>query len=91
MVLFYREEQSIADVARQLDLSEDAVKQRLSRGRAILREEIAALVESALTRSRPTAAFTASVIGALTLGTGSPRQVPPDAGRSWLPPRKPSR
>jgi RNA polymerase sigma factor (sigma-70 family) len=71
MVLFYREEQSIADVATKLDLSEDAVKQRLSRGRAMLREEMAALVESALTRSRPTAAFTASVMGALTLGTGS--------------------
>ena len=80
MVLFYREEQSIADVAAQLDLSEDAVKQRLSRGRAMLREEMAALVESALTRSRPTAAFTASVMGALTLGTGSSASAAGTAG-----------
>jgi RNA polymerase sigma factor (sigma-70 family) len=80
MVLFYREEQSIADVATQLDLSEDAVKQRLSRGRAMLREEMAALVESALTRSRPTAAFTASVMGALTLGTGSSASAAGTAG-----------
>ena len=80
MVLFYREEQSIADVASQLDLSQDAVKQRLSRGRAMLREEMAALVESALTRSRPTAAFTASVMGALTLGTGSSASAAGTAG-----------
>jgi zinc protease len=71
MVLFYREEQSIADVAVQLDLSEDAVKQRLSRGRALLRAEMAAVVESALTRSRPTRAFTASVLGALTVSQAS--------------------
>ena len=71
MVLFYREEQSITEVAAQLDLSEDAVKQRLSRGRAMLRDEMAVVVESALTRSRPTRAFTASVLGALTLGSAS--------------------
>jgi zinc protease len=71
MVLFYREEQSIADVATQLDLSEDAVKQRLSRGRAMLRDEMAAVVESALTRSRPTRAFTASVLSAITFGSAA--------------------
>lgn len=67
LVLFYRQESPIADVARQLDLSEDAVKQRLSRGRAMLREEMATMVESVLGRSRPTpAAFTAAVLGALS-------------------------
>jgi RNA polymerase sigma factor (sigma-70 family) len=67
MVLFYREQQSIAEVSAGLDLSEDAVKQRLSRGRAMLREELATLVESTLKRSRPTAAFTAGVLAALPL------------------------
>jgi RNA polymerase sigma factor (sigma-70 family) len=67
MVLFYREQQSIAEVSAGLDLSEDAVKQRLSRGRAMLREELATLVESTLRRSRPTAAFTAGVLAALPL------------------------
>src|SRR6185437_14406254 len=33
LVLFYREEQSVARVAEALELSPDAVKQRLSRGR----------------------------------------------------------
>jgi RNA polymerase sigma factor (sigma-70 family) len=65
LVLFYREERSVSEVARQLDLNEDTVKQRLSRGRAMLREEMAALVESTLTRSRPTYAFTATVLAVL--------------------------
>ena len=36
LVLFYREHQSIEAVARDLELTEDAVKQRLSRGRKLL-------------------------------------------------------
>ena len=35
LILFYREDQAVAEVAAALDLSEDAVKQRLSRGRDI--------------------------------------------------------
>lgn len=65
LILFYRDQQSIAAVAAQLDLSEDTVKQRLSRGRAMLRDELATVVESTLTRSRPGAAFTAGVLAAL--------------------------
>jgi RNA polymerase sigma factor (sigma-70 family) len=41
LALFYNEGQSIAAVAAALDLSEDAVKQRLSRGREALREKVA--------------------------------------------------
>ena len=67
MVLFYREHQSVAEVALGLDLSEEVVKQRLSRGRTMLREEMAAVVESTLTRTRPTAVFTAGVLAALPL------------------------
>ncbi len=67
LVLFYREERSIAEVANQLELSEDAVKQRLSRGRALLKAEMSALVESALARSRPGAGFTAGVLAAIAL------------------------
>jgi len=69
LVLFYREEQSVTEVAAKLDLTEDTVKQRLSRGRAMLREEMAALVESTLTRTRPTAVFTAGVLAALPLAS----------------------
>ena len=53
LILFYREDQSVAEVAGALVLSEDAVKQRLSRGRGMLREQVAELVEGSLRRSRP--------------------------------------
>ena len=67
LVLFYRQGQSILEVASVLELSEEAVKQRLSRGRAMLREELTTVVESTLTRTRPTTAFTAGVMAALPL------------------------
>jgi RNA polymerase sigma factor (sigma-70 family) len=70
LILFYREGESIATVARILDLSEDAVRQRLSRGRALLRERMTGLAETVLGRSRPTTVFTFAVmsaIGALAL------------------------
>ncbi len=65
LILFYREHQSIERVAEQLELSEDAVKQRLSRGRNLLREQVLAFVESALERTAPGKAFTLGVIAAL--------------------------
>lgn len=67
LVLFYREGQSIAEVARQLGLSDAAVRQRLSRGRGQLRDEVAAMVESALVRTRPSAAFTGAVLATIAL------------------------
>jgi RNA polymerase sigma factor (sigma-70 family) len=74
MVLFYRQGQSIAEVARSLNLAEDAVKQRLSRGRSMLREDLAGVVENTLVRTRPTGAFTAAVLAIL------PAVTPPSAG-----------
>ena len=71
MVLFYREQQSVAEVASDLGLSEDAVKQRLSRGRALLRNEMTALVESTLKRTRPGSAFTLGVLAALPIASAS--------------------
>jgi len=71
LILYYRQGQSAAEVAKALDLTEDAAKQRLSRGRAMLRGELAALVEHTLVRTRPTAAFTAAVLVALPLASAS--------------------
>lgn len=71
MVLFYRQGQSVAEVARALELSEDAVRQRLTRGRAQLREELATLVEHTLTRTTPGAAFRMAVMVALPMATAS--------------------
>lgn len=67
LVLFYREQQSIEQVAEALELSADAVKQRLSRGRKLLAEEVTAFVEGALTRTNPGKAFTLGVLAALPL------------------------
>lgn len=71
LVLFYREHQSIETVARNLELSEDAVKQRLSRGRKMLHEEVLAFVEGALERTNPGKAFTLAVLAAMPAATFS--------------------
>src|SRR5258706_9763394 len=65
LVLFYREHQSIEAVAQSLDLTEDNVKQRLSRGRKLLHEQVLAFVEGALERTNPGKVFTLGVLAAL--------------------------
>lgn len=65
MILFYREEQSVLKVAEALELSEDAVKQRLSRGRRMLQQQLAATVESTLAASKPSKFFTTAVIASI--------------------------
>jgi len=65
LILYYREHCSVEHVAAALDLSEDAVKQRLVRGRKILQERMLAFVETALTRSTPGRVFTLGVLAAL--------------------------
>ncbi len=77
LILFYREHQSVGNVAAALELSEDAVKQRLSRGRKLLQEEVQAFVESALHRTAPKPAFSNAVFAALPLATG------PAAATGW--------
>ena len=71
LVLFYRRHQSVAEVADALELSEDAVKQRLSRGRAMLAEKMSKFVETTLSSTGPTTAFTVGVLAALPLLTTS--------------------
>jgi RNA polymerase sigma factor (sigma-70 family) len=71
LILFYREHQSIESVAEALDLSADAVKQRLSRGRKLLQEEVQAFVENTLRRTAPGQAFSSAVLAALPLTAGS--------------------
>jgi RNA polymerase sigma factor (sigma-70 family) len=65
LILFYREEQSIESVAQELELSEEAVKQRLSRGRKLLKMEVEAFVETALRQSAPGRQFTSTVLAGL--------------------------
>jgi RNA polymerase sigma factor (sigma-70 family) len=76
LILFYREEKSIERVAAELELSEDAVKQRLSRGRKLLHEEVVAFVEGTLSRTAPGQEFSSAVMAMLpaasaaTVGAG---------------------
>ncbi len=65
LVLFYREDQSVSVVAESLGLAEDAARQRLHRGRQLLRREMTQMIESTLRRTVPTVAFTAAVLAAL--------------------------
>src|SRR5260221_3512618 len=71
LILFYREQQSVERVAAELELSEDAVKQRLSRGRKLLQEEVVAFVEGTLSRTAPGQAFSGAVLAALPMATAS--------------------
>ncbi len=81
LVLFYREQQSVERVASELDLSLDTAKQRLSRGRKLLKRAMVSFVEESLTSSKPGVGFTAGVLAALnsiappvkaaTLGAGA--------------------
>jgi RNA polymerase sigma factor (sigma-70 family) len=65
IVLYYRRRRSIAQVAADLKLSDDAVKQRILRGRKLLSTEIASLVEDVLTKTAPGKAFTVAVVASL--------------------------
>ena len=70
LILYYREHQSIEHVAVALDLTEDAVKQRLSRGRKLLQDEVQTFVEGALRRTAPGQAFSGAVLAMLPLAAG---------------------
>lgn len=71
LILFYREHQSIEQVAAELELSEDAVRQRLSRGRKLLQEEVQSFVENTLRRTAPGPVFSGAVIAALPMAVGA--------------------
>ncbi len=65
LVLFYREGMPIAEIAEVLELNADTVKQRLSRGRNRLREQLATKIEEVLVRSRPGRALTKSIMAGI--------------------------
>jgi RNA polymerase sigma factor (sigma-70 family) len=71
LVLYYRQGQSAAQVAAAMEITETAVRQRLMRGRLMLREQMEAFLERKLSRSAPSATFTMAVVGALPAITSS--------------------
>ncbi|HEY4242244.1 MAG TPA: sigma-70 family RNA polymerase sigma factor [Kofleriaceae bacterium] len=70
VVLYYRGDESHAQVAAALGISDAAARQRVSRARTKLRELVVA-VEQTLRATKPNAAFTAAVIGAWALTRGA--------------------
>ena len=99
LILFYREEKSIERVAAELELSQDAVKQRLSRGRKLLHEEVIAFVEGTLSRTAPGQDFSSAVLAMLpaaqaaTVGAGMAGKgatlVKSSSAAAWLAPLAP--
>lgn len=65
LVLYYREQRSVREVAAALGLSEAAALQRLARGRQYLADGVTDLVERSLRASRGTRNLTAIVLAAL--------------------------
>lgn len=65
LVLFYREDQSVKEVALGLGLSEDTAKQRLSRGRKALEERLGELVGQTVAAGRPSRAARAAVVASI--------------------------
>jgi RNA polymerase sigma factor (sigma-70 family) len=74
LVLYYRRQQSVKQVALSLDLSQDVVRQRLHRGRKMIKEQLSSIVEETLSTTGPKKAFTtaviASIAGMAIKGTG---------------------
>lgn len=66
VILFYREASSIRHVSELLGITEDAVRQRLTRARSAIREEVLRRFSSAVVRTAPGAAFVGAVLTALT-------------------------
>ncbi len=65
LVLFYAHGQSTSDVAAGLGVSEDLVKQRLSRGRRALRDRLERELDEALGHAGPSKTFTTTVMVAV--------------------------
>jgi RNA polymerase sigma factor (sigma-70 family) len=76
VVLYYRGDGSIADVASTLGITELAARKRLQRGRERLRAA-ATSVETALRATRPGAAFTAACVAALATRSSAPAHASP--------------
>lgn len=70
VTLYYREGRSTGQVASLLDLSEAAVRKRLSRARKTLRDDVAQRLADGLRATAPGSAFTAAVL--TTVSTASP-------------------
>jgi len=65
LVLYYRQGKSVRQVAEGLDISEDTARQRLSRGRKMLKVQVETAVERSLSSSGPGEMFSVMVLAAI--------------------------
>ena len=65
LVLYYREQRSVRQVAAALEISEAAALQRLSRGRQYLADGVTALIERSLRSALPRKSLVAGVLALL--------------------------
>lgn len=77
MILFYREGQSVAEVAAVLGVSEDVVKKRMSRARERIRKSVETALGAALIATIPVSNLFVDAIA--EIGTATPLTLP----RSW--------
>jgi RNA polymerase sigma factor (sigma-70 family) len=71
LILYYREEQSTKAVSELLNLSEAAIRKRLSRARQALRASALDQLAAYARQTAPTGAFTAAVLTGLTVAAPS--------------------
>ncbi|MEO9183215.1 MAG: sigma-70 family RNA polymerase sigma factor [Kofleriaceae bacterium] len=83
LVLYYMHGRSSAEVATRLGISEDLVKQRLSRGRRALRSSLELHVEGALEQLGPSKGFAAMVMIAVGAATARSAAAAGAAGKVW--------
>lgn len=87
IAIYYRSNESYAEVAGALGISEASARQRVHRARERLRERLL-IVESALRMTRPGPSFTAAVVAAWALGRTPPAHAAtaPASHAPWLLP-----
>lgn len=85
LVLYYRGDETFADVATALGIQETAARQRVHRARERLRSALAS-VEASLRATRPSHAFTAACVAALAVqgGSASAAVARSTAKRAWI-------
>ncbi|MGL6195524.1 MAG: RNA polymerase sigma factor, partial [Thermoguttaceae bacterium] len=67
LLMYYRQNQAVCDIAAALQITEENARKRITRGRAFLKEAVEKQVESMLESTRPGSAFTLAVLAALPL------------------------
>jgi len=85
LVLYYWEDQSARQVAEALGITEATAMQRLSRGRALLRDEVQRLVEGTLRRTRPGAVLTTAILAAVAATAAETASAAPGTAATAIP------